>query len=187
MTLSTTKLLTGFRSIVCLVALTRIDCVSKLDAANFLVCLDSDLVVILSFTTTNHEESSVADFVNSVIKCCTISPNNLYIACCYENWILTITSVDNGETLQIVVLQHPPQACWWSESFLWVVCKGVVVKYSYDSTSTALLGNGLEECNINFCRVLKFAEGVLVVYLNNKGENFYFSNLQRKALFSAIT
>ena len=53
----------------CLPSGTRIDCVSKLDAANFLVCLDSDLVVILSFTTTNHEESSAADFVNSVIKC----------------------------------------------------------------------------------------------------------------------
>ena len=162
----------------CLPSGTRIDCVSKLDATNFLVCLNSNLVVILSFTTT--EESSVASFVNSVVKCCTVSPDNVYIACCYENCILTIKSVDNGETLQTAVLQHPPEACWWSESYLWVVCRGVVVKYSYDLSSTTVLGNDLEECNINFREVLKFAEGVLVVYLNNKTEISIFKIYNEK-------
>jgi hypothetical protein len=163
----------------CLPSGTRIDWVTKLVAANFLVCLDSDLVVILSFTTTNHEETSVAGFVNSVVECCTVSPDNLYIACCYENCILTVKSVDNGETFQTVVLQHPPQACWWSESYLWVVCRGVVVKYSYDSTNTTVLGNDLQECDINFHKVLKFAEGV-VVSLNKEGEISIFKICNEK-------
>ncbi|CAB4014427.1 E3 ubiquitin- ligase DZIP3, partial [Paramuricea clavata] len=162
----------------CLPCGTRINCLSKLNATNFLVCLDSILVVILSFTTT--EESSVADFVNSVVKCCTVSPDNLYIACCYENCILTIMSVNNGETLQNVVLQHPPEACWWSESYLWVVCRGVVVKYSYDSTNTTVLGNNLKECDINFHTVLKFAEGVLVVSLNKEREISIFKICNEK-------
>ena len=118
--------------------------------------------------------------MNSVVECCTVSPDNLYIACCYENCILTIKSVDNGETLQTVVLQHPPQACWWSESYLWVVCRGVVVKYSYDSTNTTVLGNDLQECDINFHKVLKFAEGVLVVSLNKEDEISIFKICNEK-------
>ena len=157
---------------------TLIDCVSKSNATNFLVCLDSRLVVILSFTAT--KETSVAGFVNSVVECCTVSPDNLYIACCYENCILTIKSVDNGETFQTVVLQHPPEACWWSESYLWVVCRGVVVKYSYDSTNTTVLGNDLQECDINFHKVLKFAEGVLVVSLNKEDEISIFKICNEK-------
>jgi hypothetical protein len=81
---------------------------------------------------------------------------------------LTVRSVDNGETVQNVELKQPPEACWWSKLYLWVVCKGVVVKYPYDSTQRKVLGNELEECIINFDKVLKFANDVLVIMYDGK-------------------
>jgi hypothetical protein len=92
------------------------------------------------------------------------------VACCDKNRILEIKSVDNGKILQTVELKQPPEACWWSELYLWVVCKGVVVKYSYNSTQRNVLGDEFEECAINFQSVLKFAKGVLVIRLSDNEE-----------------
>ncbi len=83
---------------------------------------------------------------------------------------LTIRNVDSGKALQTLELKQPPEGCWWSELYLWVVCEGVVVKYPYDSTHTKMLGNYLEECAIDFESVLKFAKVVLVIRLSDNGE-----------------
>ena len=80
--------------------------------------------------------------------------------------VLTIRSVDNGETLETVKLQKPPKACWWSELYLWVVCKGALVRFPYDSTHSKVLGSGREVCPLTFYRVLEFGEGVFV-FLGN--------------------
>jgi hypothetical protein len=88
---------------------------------------------------------------------------------------LTVRSVDNGESFQTVVLKQPPEACWWSELYLRVVCKGVVVKYPYP-TQRKVLGNELEECAINFDVVLKFAKDVLVIRYDRKISVLKFCN-----------
>ncbi|CAB4034683.1 ---NA--- [Paramuricea clavata] len=136
--------------------------ISNLDETHFLICLNYCHIFLLSFETS--AESPRVSFVNNAdVKCCALSPDNLYFACCYNNSVLTVRSVDTGETLQTVVLKQPPAACWWSELYLWVVCKSVVVKYPYDSTQRKVLGNELEECTINFDVVLKFAKDALVI------------------------
>jgi WD40 repeat protein len=141
--------------------------ITNLDKTNFLVWLTEHLVVLLSFTAS--EILPVSPYVNNAaIKCCTFCPDNEYIACCFENSILTVKSIDNEKVLQTVFLKHPPEACWWSELYLWVVCKGVVFKFPYDSTSAKVLGNAVEEVNIHFDRVLQFAEGVLVIRRDEK-------------------
>jgi hypothetical protein len=89
---------------------------------------------------------------------------------------LTVRSVDNGELFQTVELKQPPEGCWWSELYLWVVCKGVIVKYHYDSTRRKVLGNELEECTINFDKVLKFAKDVLVIRYDRKISILKFCN-----------
>ncbi|CAB4023323.1 E3 ubiquitin- ligase DZIP3 [Paramuricea clavata] len=104
----------------------------------------------------------------SHVECRALSPDNSYIACCYENSVFTVRSVNNGETLQTVVLKQLPVACWWSELYLWVVCNGVVVKYPYDSTQRKVLGNELEEYTINFDVVLIFANDFLVIRYDEK-------------------
>ena len=139
--------------------------ISNLDETNFLICLRYGHIFLLSFETS--AEFTRASFVNNTlktdVKCCALSPDNSYIACCFKNSVLTVRSVDNGETVQTVELKQPPEACWWSELYLWVVCKGVVVKYLYDSTQRKVLGNELEECTINFDQVLKCSKDVLVI------------------------
>ncbi len=137
---------------------------------------------VISHTIVRTDESSVLEFEtptnNSVAsfasrshnKCYAGSADNLYLACCDENGNLTIRDVDSGETTQTVELKQSPVSSWWSELYLWVVCNGVVVKYPYDSTRTKVLGNYLEECAINLESVLKFAEGVLVTRISNKGK-----------------
>jgi hypothetical protein len=136
--------------------------ISNLDETNFLICLNYGHIFLLSFESS--AESPKASFVNNAdVKCCALSPDNLYFACCFKNSVVTVRSVDNGETLQTVELKQPPEACWWSELYLWVVCKGVVVKYLYDPTQRKVLGNELEECTIKFDQVLKFAKVVLVI------------------------
>jgi hypothetical protein len=100
---------------------------------NLFVCLSHDEVFVLSLETPT-ETSVVRSVYTRDIRCYALSPDNLYVACCDKNRILEIKSVDNGKILQTVVLKQPPEACWWSEFYLWVVCKGVVVKYPYDST-----------------------------------------------------
>ena len=135
---------------------------SNLDAKNFLVGLDRDQVFILSFEPSS--ESFVVPVVNVAnVRGFALSPDNLYAACCYENCVLTISSVVHGETLQTVALRQTPKRCWWSELYLWVVFEDLVVKFPYYATQKKVLGNYLEECAIDCKHVLKFAEGVLVI------------------------
>ncbi len=153
----------------CLPSKSSVQCISNLDERNFLICLNNDQVFVLSFEPSS--ESFVAAVANfGKLKCCALSPDNFYFVCCYEKGILTVRSVDNGQTLQATQLQKPPGACWWSELYLWVVCEGVVLKYPYDSTRNKVLGDYLEECAIDFKSVLKFAEGVLVIQVDDNGE-----------------
>jgi hypothetical protein len=79
-----------------------------------------------------------------------------------------VKNIDNGKALQTVLLKHPPEACWWSELYFWVVSKAVVFKFPYNPTEAEVLENDVEECNIHFDRVLKFAEGVLVTRCDGK-------------------
>ena len=150
--------------ISCLPSFAKIIYISYLGERNFLICLDFGLVLVLSLEASS--EPLVAPVVNSGnIKCCALSPDNLYVASCYENRILTIMSVDNCKRLQTLNLKEPPEACWWSKFYLWVVCNGVILKYPYHATNCKVLENVLEERSISaYSRVLKFAEGVLVLY-----------------------
>ena len=153
----------------CLPTNTRVCGISKLDETNLFVCLGNSEVFVLEYEPPTN--SSAAPFASgSDTKCYALSPDNLYLACCNEDRSLTIRSVDSGKALLTVELKQPPESCWWSELHFWVVCKGVVVKYPYDSTHTKVLGNYLEECAINLESVLKFAEGVLVIRLSDNGE-----------------
>ena len=153
----------------CLPTNTWVRPISKLDETNLFVCLGHNEVFVLEYEPPTN--SSLASFASgSDTKCYALSPDNLYLACCGEDRSLTIRSVDSGKVLQTLELKQPPESCWWSQLYLWVVCKGVVVKYSYDSTRTKMLGNYLEECAIDFESVLKFAEGVLVIQLSDNGE-----------------
>ena len=150
----------------CFPPTTNIHCISKLNETNFFCCFNSQHVVVLSLKTS--EKTSVVSYVNSFLQFVTVSPDHLYVACFYENCVLTIKNVDNGETLETVELQKTPEACWWSELYLWVVCKDVVLKFPYHSANEEILESDPEECAINFDRVLKFDEGVLVFEVNNE-------------------
>ena len=138
--------------------------ISNLDEEHFLISL-RDQVFVVSF-----EPSGSCFFNSGRLKCCALSPDNFHVAYCYEKCILTIRSVDNGQTVQTVVLEKQPAACWWSESYLWIVCESKVVKYPRDLTQNKIVGSCVEECALNFKSVLKFAEAVLVIQPNDKGE-----------------
>ena len=146
---------------------TKIDCISKLDGTNFLLSLDKKDIVVLSLETS--EESSVVSYYSPRTSFeVTLSPGHLHVACCYDKYnVLTIRSVDNGETLETVKLQKPPKACWWSKSYLWVVCEGVLVRFSYYSSHSKVLGSGREVCPLTFYWVLEFGEGVFVLKGND--------------------
>ena len=137
-------------------------CLSKLDGTNFLVGLHDNQTFVLSLEAST-EFGKTATRHLSAIKCYAISPDDSYIACCSKDLILTIKNVNNGKTLQTVELKHRPKACWWSEFYLWVICKGMVVKYPYNSAQTKVLGNEIEECSINFDSVVAFKKDVLVI------------------------
>ena len=139
-------------------------CVSKLDKTNFLVGLKDNQAFVLSLEASTESCQREKRFVSaSNIKCCALSPDESYIACCSEGLILTIINVTNGETLQSVELKRRPEACWWSEFYLWVICNGMVVKFSYNLTQTKVLENEIEECSINFESVVVFMKCVLVI------------------------
>ena len=150
----------------CLPVGTEVNCISKLDGTNFLLSLDKTNIVVLSLETS--EESSVVSYYSPDTSFeVTLSPDALYVASCYNKYnVLTIRSVDNGETLETVELQKPPEACWWSELYLWVVCKGALVRFPYDSTHSKVLGSAREVCPLTFYRVLRFGEGVFVFQEN---------------------
>ena len=146
----------------CLPVGTNVDCISKLDGTNFLLSLDKKNIVVLSLETS--EESSVVSYYSPLTSFkVTLSPDHLYVACYYyKDNVLTIMSVDNGETLETVKLQEPPEACWWSELYLWIVCEGALVGFPYYSGHSKVLGSGREVCPLTFYGVLGFGEGVFV-------------------------
>ena len=147
-------------------------CVSKLDARTVLGCssdISSTQAFVLSLEASTESCKREARLsCASDIKCCALSPDESYIACCSEGLILTIVNINNGKTLQTVELKHPPEACWWSEFYFWVICNGMVVKYSYNLIETKVLGNEIEECSINFVSVVVFMNSVLVIRPSNK-------------------
>ena len=144
--------------------------ITHLEGTNFFVQFGHEHAFVLSLETS--KASSVDHrFVNtSKLKCCALSPDNFFLACCYQNHILVIRRVDNGEVAQVVVLKQVPEACWWSENYLWVVCEDVVVKYPYDSTVAEVIGPALEDFSLSLKSVLKFMDGVLVIQLNDEGQ-----------------
>ena len=138
--------------------------ISILDGTNFLVVLNDNQAFVLSLEALRESCERETRFVSaSNIKCYALSPDDSYIACCYEDLILTVINVINGTTFQSFELKHRPEACWWSEFYYWMICKGVVVKYPYNLTQTKVLGNEIEECSINFESVVVFMNGVLVI------------------------
>ena len=156
------KVIDSFQ-IDCLPACTALHMISKLDESNFLLSLDKRQIVILSLETP--EEASVFPYmVHYDLRCATLSLNHLYVACCYhKNNTFTIRSVDSGETLEMVELQKPPKACWWSEMHLWVVCEGALIRFShYYTLSKEVLRSGREIFSLKFDRILGFGEGVFV-------------------------
>ena len=140
----------------------------KLDGTNFLFFFKHRHAIVVSFQAL--QEHTVESFQKWSLKCACVSPDNLYVACCYGNNVLTITKVDNGVTVQTVKLQQIPEACWWSELFLFVVCKDVVVKFPYDSVRTNVLGNCVEVCPINVDYAFESGEGVVVFQESSDGE-----------------
>ena len=138
----------------------------KLDGTNFLFFFMHRHAMVVSFQTL--QEHTVESIKMWWLKCVCVSPDNLYVACCYGNGVLTITNVENGVTVQTFQLQQFPEACWWSELFLFVVCRDVVVKFSYDSVRTNVLGNCVEECAINVDYVLESGKGVVVFHGERK-------------------
>ena len=147
----------------CLPFRTEIDCISKLDGTNFLLSLHDKQIIVFSLETS-EEPSVVSNYYSPKTSFeVTLSPNALYVASCYNEYnVLTIRSVDNGKTLETVELQKPPEACWWSEDYLWVVCKGALVRFSHYSTHSKVLGSGREVCPLTFYWVRGFGEGVFV-------------------------
>ena len=136
------------------------DVTLKLDGTNFLFVTGRHVMVV-SFQTL---QEPIVEFLyeEGSFKCACVSPDNLYIARYFDNHGLTITNVESGVTVQTVELQHFPEACWWSELFLFVICRDVVVKFSYDPVRTNVLGNRVEECAINVGDDCKSGKGVVV-------------------------
>lgn len=142
----------------------RITYISIIDKTNFLICLNCHQVFVLSFETSKEtSNTSLSNIDISNIVCWGLSPDNSYLACCYDNRILTIRRVDNGETLQIVVLRRQPRACFWTKLYFWVACEDVLIKRPYDLTQINILGNDIEERTLRFDIILTFAYGVLVI------------------------
>ncbi|XP_028412084.1 uncharacterized protein LOC114534810 [Dendronephthya gigantea] len=144
---------------------TRVNYISKLEGTSFLLSLGFPKVLsVLSFKSLlEWPDATFLD--NAQIDCCALSPDTLYVACCFKNCLLSIRSVESGETLQTVALKQRALACWWSESYLWLVCDGLVVKYRYEPRSENILGSRSqdEESIAKFKRVLAFKNGVLVI------------------------
>ena len=133
----------------------------KLDGTNFLFFFMHRHAIVVSFETL-QEPIVESRYDEERLNCACVSPDNLYIARCCDDRVLTITNVESGVTVQTVELQHFPKACWWAELFLFVVCRDVVVKFSYDPVRTNVLGNCVEECAIDVSIVLKSRAGVVV-------------------------
>ena len=149
----------------CLPGNCSVDRITYLEGTNFFVGLDPYAFVLSLETSIGSSSDRFESDDSCDIRCHALSPDNLYVACCYENRILSIQRVDDGRLSQVIILERPPEACWWSQMFLWVACEDVVVKYPYDSAKAEILGNACEDCSFNFNYVLKFMYDVLVVCL----------------------
>ena len=149
------------------------DVTLKLDGTNFLFVMKRHAMVV-SFQTL-QEPIVESLYEERSFKCACVSPDNLYIARYFDNHGLTITNVESGVTVQTVELQHFPEAFWWSELFLFVICRDVVVKFSYGPVGTNVLGNRVEECAINVGDDCKSGEGVVV---SRKSARKYISILK---------
>ena len=154
----------------CLPGNSSIDDITHLEGTNFFVQFDHVHAFVLSLETS--KASSVDHrFANTFeLKCCALSADSFYLACCYKNSFLFIRRVDNGKVVQVVETKQAPEACWWSETYLWVVCEDVVVKYPYDSTEAEVVGPALEDFSLSLKSVLKFMVGVLIIRLNDEGQ-----------------
>ena len=153
----------------CLPRDSSVEDITHLEGTNFFVSLAHNHALVLSLENSMSSSVDHIQFFNaSKIKCCALSPDNVYVACCYENRVLSIQSVDDGKTLQMNLLKTPPKACWWSNSYLWVVCTDYVVKYPFDPAE--VLGNALEDCSLSFKKVLKFTDALLVICLDDDNE-----------------
>ena len=162
-------------------------CVSKLDETNFLVAFGDNQAFVLSLEASTESCERESRFVcASDIKCYALSPDDSYIACCSEDLILTIINVNNGKNLQTVELKHRPEACWWSEFYLWVICNGVVVKFPYNLAQTKVLGNEIEERSINFESVVVFMKGVLVIRSSDDTEVYILKICDNKLVSQQI-
>jgi hypothetical protein len=151
----------------CLPTYNTVNYISNLGGDKFLICVDGNSLFVLSLECSS--ESFVSHFTfKREPTLCVLSPDDLFLAFYHGNCTLTIRNLDNGKTMQTVVLKKQPIASWWSKQYLWVVFVGpVVVKYPYFPTQTNVLGND-EECCIKFKGdVLEFSEGVLVVRLED--------------------
>ena len=159
-------------NINCLPGNSSVNDITHLEGINFFVGLDHNHAFVLSLENSMGSSPDHFEFFNTcIIKCCALSPDNLYIACCYyEDRNLSIQSVNNGKILQVILLERPPEATWWSQLYLWVVSNHLVVKYPYGRTEAGVLKNALEDCYLNFKKVLKFMDGVLVVCLGDDHE-----------------
>ena len=154
----------------CLPGNSFVNDITNLEGKNFFVRLDHNLAFVLSLENSKRSSQDHEEFFNTCkIKCHALSPDNLYIACCFENR-LSIRRVNDGEKIQVVLLEQSPEACWWSQTYLWVVCSNLVVKCSYGLTKAEVLKNALEDCYLNLKKVLKFVHGVLVVCLGDDHE-----------------
>ena len=154
----------------CLPGNSSIDDITHLEGTNFFVQFGHEHAFVVSLETS---KASFVDhrFANTLeLKCCALSADSFYLACCYKNSFLFIRRVDNGKVVQVVVTKQAPEACWWSESYLWVVCEDVVVKYPYDSTEAEVVGPALEDFSLSLKSVLKFMVGVLIIRLNDEGQ-----------------
>ena len=141
----------------------RISCIGKLGETDFLIMFGSSQVLLLSLKTSETSISPCnVDTYNEEPIGYTFSPDNLYFVCGYENGVLKIVSVDNGETLQTIDLKQRPLACYWSKFYLWVACKNGIIKLHKASTNKTILENALVEFSVKIDRVLKFVEGILV-------------------------
>ena len=145
------------------------DCVNyitHLGENNFLISLGSYVMSVLSLESSSEPFHFFDERLSSSHTFCSLSPDNLYVACSYGSPILKIMNVDNGETLQTVAPKQKPIACWWSKLYLWVVYEGlVVVKYISNKTEVQIV----QTWSIGApAIVLKFAEGVLVTQMDHK-------------------
>ena len=166
-------------NIDCLPGNSFVDNIINLEGTNF--------AFVLSLENSTGSSTDQFEFFNtSSIKCHALSPDNLHIACCFENRSLSIQRVNDGKILQVISLERPPEACWWSQMYLWVVCSDLVVKYPYDVTEAGVLNNAPEDCSLNFKKVLKFVDSVLVVCLGDDHKNAILKICDQKLCLQQI-